>query len=528
MATNTSECRKVSCCGDANLVQFSDLQYSLVSGASYSNSEFTLTVQCPVGYDCTAPDVTVVLPPGVIVVTPPIINTDNPPCSGCDDPFPPSPGSYTYSCGGASITITTDGTGFTQAQIDQLVNFFATCQATQDANVILQPVPVVTPAGSPGLRLWNTEQTCTVECPEGSTGDPVTVTVPANTLNVIVAQSATPLAKYLAQQQINTDAYNQACDEATAALDCTTPVVCPQFLADYSTPFALPVASSAVYVEATDRIWVGAQTNGIYVIDPADGTVEANPVPGSTAEMVAVASAGRVFARDLVAVAFQAYNEATFALEGSIVPAPGISSLLPVQDTTNNYVYIQNGATNGEVLVYDATTLALVSTTTVLDASAWGCPAYHPASNRLYVGVEDVGVQIFNPLTGALTGTIAYAVGNFFYGAVYSPEADRIVIGVYDGVNDQIHFINPNTNTVADTLIISGGLVSQNFSMFRSPQTGAIIAGSAAIVIDPVLVSVVCELVSIALSGGNIGFAASNETVWFPAPADNETKVYTQ
>lgn len=160
--SDTATCRRVVCCG-VNGVQFNDFIYSLVLGESYTNPELSYTINCPPGYDCTADSVVVVIPPGTIKFTPTVLDP-NPPNSGSGDPWNPISGTYNFDCGSETLTIRTDGTGFTNDQIDQIINFLAQCQANKDGYDELLPTPIFTPSGAPGIRLWNTEQSCTATC----------------------------------------------------------------------------------------------------------------------------------------------------------------------------------------------------------------------------------------------------------------------------------------------------------------------------------------------------------------------------
>lgn len=240
-ATSIGDCRRVSCC-NATGEQFSDFTYSLVSGQTYTNNEFTLIVPCPRGYDCTADSVTIVLPPGRVKFTPTTIS-GNPPKAG--DPWDPLSGTYEFNCGNQVLTITATG-AFTQAQIDAIVDFLSRCQANQDAIAELQPKPVFTPSGKPGIRLWNTEQSYTAECPEGETGDPVTVTIPAKTHSSIILATSTPLQQYLAQQALDQFTLAEATAQAEAALDCQPAAQCPELKSTFL-PFSPSRTSAAVY-----------------------------------------------------------------------------------------------------------------------------------------------------------------------------------------------------------------------------------------------------------------------------------------
>lgn len=223
-----SECRRVACCGE-NGVQFNDFVYNLVNGETYTNSEQTFTIACPEGYDCSAPSITITLPPGTIKYTPTIFN-GNPPPSGSGNPWDPQSGTYEFTCGSETLTIIAEG-AFTNDQINSIIAFLSQCQATQDGYNGpggLNPVPIFTPSGQPGIRLWNNEQTYTAECPEGETGDPVTVTIPANTNSSVIAASSTPLERYLAQQALDAETMLEAAAQAESELECNPAAQCPE------------------------------------------------------------------------------------------------------------------------------------------------------------------------------------------------------------------------------------------------------------------------------------------------------------
>lgn len=261
-------CRRVSCCNSESGVEFSPFTYNLVNGGSYTNSETTFIIPCPVGYDCTGDSVTITLPPGTIRFNPADLDP-NPPPSGGGGPWNPAAGKYTFNCGDETLTITTTGSGFTQAQLDQIIAFLAQCQANQDGNAILNPVPVLTPIGEPGLRLWNTEQTCIVNCTQGEGS--ATATVAANTISSVVAQSATPLAKYLAQQTLNASAYNAACTQAQAELVCT----CADYSCTLAGSFAANFSTGCIYAASSDTVFVQQDSAVILVVNPDTLDVDA-------------------------------------------------------------------------------------------------------------------------------------------------------------------------------------------------------------------------------------------------------------
>lgn len=132
------DCRRISCC-DASEGNFSAFTYSLVSGFSYNNEEMTITVDCPPGFNCSGPTITIPIPPGGINFIPVDIDP-NPPGPG--NPNLPEAGTYTFNCGANTLVITlAPGENFSAAQITQILNFLASCQAIPEIVTGLQPTP---------------------------------------------------------------------------------------------------------------------------------------------------------------------------------------------------------------------------------------------------------------------------------------------------------------------------------------------------------------------------------------------------
>lgn len=131
------DCRQISCCSgsDGNFIPYT---YSLVSGQSYVNDEMTFTIPCPPGYNCTGPTITITIPPGNIKYTPVDFDPGDPPIVG--DPWNPGPGTYTFNCGAETLVVVVTTT-FTAAQITQIINFLASCQAVVIGKNNLQPTP---------------------------------------------------------------------------------------------------------------------------------------------------------------------------------------------------------------------------------------------------------------------------------------------------------------------------------------------------------------------------------------------------
>lgn len=383
---STSDCRRVSCCGE-NGVEFSAFQYSLVLGETYQNPEFTLVYPCPEGYDCTAPSVTIVIPPGTIKFTPTTINP-NPPKT--NDPWNPASGTYTFECGSQTLTITTDGLGFTEAQITQIVNFLANCQAEQDAITQLEPNPITTPNGQPGIRLWNTEQSCTATCPEGETGDPVTVTVPANTNSTVIVATSTPLERYLAQQELNNAALAEACADAAEELVCAGPE-CPQILDSVAA-----VTSGCIqcaYDPVNDWVFVSNSNNQTVVkINASD-----NSILGTTASFG--------------------------AFVGGIVYVPG-----PTTIDANPALLVATGA--AELYHVDPVTMTATLLTALAD-DAITAIEYASAADKVFIPISlpTGGMDVYTVSSGALAHingtTIPLSVTyNSALGEIYTTNFD--------------------------------------------------------------------------------------------------------
>ena len=282
---------------------------------------------------------------------------------------------------------------------------------------------------------------------------------------------------------------------------------------------------AAVYIAATDRVWVARSGSGLNILNPSTGAVLSNPVPGQVDQLVTVPLSARVFYRDLAANEVRSADCVTGA-DDALLVAGGI--VMPVYDETNPYVYVETSA--GELAIYNSNTLALVSTTATLSAVNFGCPAYVPANNRVYVGVDGVGVRVYNPLTGALVTTIAYGAAYLFYGAVWSPEAARVVLVAYNGTADEAIFIDPTSNLVTDTLALPTSVSDTKNSTFRSLNTGAVyaISGGDPAVINPLTPEVVCSISMVGTIPKNLAFATSNETVWFADAFETRVERFTE
>lgn len=132
------DCRKISCCG-SEAGNFSSFVYSLVSGASYSNEETTFVVDCPPQMNCSGPTITIVIPPGVINFQP---EDQDPNPKPPGDPTDPEPGIYRFNCGTNTLVITLGpGQVFSGAQIIQIINFLASCNADDQVDDLLRPIP---------------------------------------------------------------------------------------------------------------------------------------------------------------------------------------------------------------------------------------------------------------------------------------------------------------------------------------------------------------------------------------------------
>ena len=131
-------CRQITCCTEAQ-GNFSAFTFSLVNGRAITNEEIVFIVPCPPKFRCIGPTITITIPAGNLRYTPVDFDPGDPPIVG--EPWNPAPGTYDFTCGDQTLTVTTSG-AFTPAQITQIINFLASCEATRQGISRLNPVPV--------------------------------------------------------------------------------------------------------------------------------------------------------------------------------------------------------------------------------------------------------------------------------------------------------------------------------------------------------------------------------------------------
>lgn len=483
---STETCRRVSCC-NVNGVEFSPFQYSLVNGTTYTNDEMTFTIHCPSGYDCTADSVVVVIPPGTIKFTPTQIDP-NPPRSGSDDPWNPAPGVYDFNCGSETLTIRTDGTGFTNDQINQIITFLAQCQANKDGYDELLPTPIFTPSGAPGIRLWNTEQTCTATCPEGETGDPVTVTIPANTNSVIVAAAASPLEKYLAQQTLNNAAYNQACAQAEEGLSCAAPA-CPELLDTIS--IGGGVCIQAAHDPVGNTVFISNFTSSaIYQIDPVGNTVLASvPMPSNPCGIVYVPGPTTVSSDPALIVSTFNGNLYHIDISTLTVTLLGVLTASTLSATAYSFlsdkVFIPISNPTGGMDVYTVSTgaVAHISGTTVPLALA-----YNPDLNEVYttnfdpVTYPGVSMLAINAAFNTITKQYTMSLPDHFPGGnsiAYASSVGKIFIGGRRAstLENNLFVVNSVTFLEEDVVALPSATINVVPSVHFNPNMSIVLVG---------------------------------------------------
>lgn len=325
-------------------------------------------------------------------------------------------------------------------------------------------------------------------------------------------------------QDLANEAAQDALDEFAAAaiangeLTCVT-AVCPALATTY--PMTTPRA--CVYNPVTDRIWISRNVSGINITNPANGAA-VTVTPGTVDELVYASTPNLVFASFYNGFGYDVHylNAVTGADLGTLAPN---EFLMPVYNATKNHI-CTTGA--GPVYnFYNASSLALDFTISDIPDPAGHCPAYCPTTNKYYIGSDGVGIRVYNGDTGAHETTIVSA--STFYAGVYAPTSDRIVILDNDGVNDRAVFINPNTNTITDTIILAVVPWDPRFSCFIDPTTELIYVvgqGDLADVIDSAAIAYLCQLVNAGNFAINIGFATSNNTVWINRNFPGEVNVF--
>lgn len=215
MSTTTTcpPCDTISCANEGDFAI-----YDLMDASMFRNGIFSFVLNCPTGYTCYSPQ------PRTILIAadslPPIIT--QPP--GTANPLP-------LQIQGCSSVITRQPpNNATAAQIQALVDEMFLEAATQQAacDNLLSPgpgIPAPTLTGAGPVDVTNTAQSFTAECVPPATGDPVTITVPAGTIHITVAD---PTAAHIASVQslINAQALSDATAQAQAALVCTPAFDC--------------------------------------------------------------------------------------------------------------------------------------------------------------------------------------------------------------------------------------------------------------------------------------------------------------
>lgn len=469
MPLNDSICRKVSCC-NAEGVEFSPFIYNVVNGQTYENAEFTLVVPCPEGYDCTAPSVTVILPPGTVRFTPSTLNQNNPPPSGGGDPWNPEPGSYTFTCGDQTLTITVGEEGFTQAQIDAIINFQATCIATQTGNAELEPVPIFTPSGAPGIRLWNAEQSCTETCPEGSTGDPQTVTIPARTNSVVIAASSTPLQRYLAQQTLNNAAMAQACAAAEAALICS----CGDYSCAVANSFDADFSQGCLYAPNSGLVYVQQDSEDILVVNPDTlATVATISLPAGerpsclgyhpTSEKLYVGSVNS----GLDQTWLHTVNPLTNTITASQLLDVAVSLRIFAADTTNDQLFLLAGSPF-RLWFMDVTVGVPVAVLSGVSGTNGLGMAYYELDDALFIA-DSTDLEVYDAVTLGLMSS--YTPANFPVNLAVCPDTNELYSGDHTGQQIEVWDLQAPLATVT-TANFNAPAINSTVTIFVDDEDG--------------------------------------------------------
>lgn len=217
-------CVAISCCPstadvdgvESNGSQFSEFTFSLVNGASITNSETTFTFPCPPGYSCAGDIITIVIPPGLVDFKP----TNGGPGGPGQPPITGEDGIYQFSCNGDTMVITVaSGLGFSAAQLTQIINFLGSCVAEEEKN---KQLPFPNPTGP--LANLNEAQFYGLNCAAQGMVSSFTGTLPGWILFDPVTQGGRFTANPgnfagLTQQAANSAALNALITFVTAEVD---------------------------------------------------------------------------------------------------------------------------------------------------------------------------------------------------------------------------------------------------------------------------------------------------------------------
>lgn len=292
---------------------------------------------------------------------------------------------------------------------------------------------------------------------------------------------------------------------ANGDLTCVPSGSCPSLIANYPTTWV----RGAVYNSTTDRIWVSRNFNGIDIVNPADGS-STTVTPGVIDGLVYASTPNRMFVSFYsLGYTIHYVDPVTGADLGTL--GPGLP--LPMYNATRNHVCTVSFGPSFDF--YDASSLALSFSIIDIPDSFGHCPAYCPTTNKYYIGSDGVGIRVYNGDTGAHEATIA-STSTFFAG-VYAPTSGRIVICDYDGVNYRALFIDPNTDTITNTIILAVVPWDPRYSCYIDPVTEFIYVvgtGNLTDVIDSIGISYLCQITSGGAFNVAMGFASSNNTIW--------------
>jgi len=166
--------------------------------------------------------------------------------------------------------------------------------------------------------------------------------------------------------------------------------------------------------------------------------------------MVFDPSNGELYAIDVNNYAVLAFDGTTFALDATIVVG-GVSSNAQSMtfDSANGDIYVATGSSS--VAVIDGSTNTAVATVPLPQYSASQTVAYDPSNNEIYVGSEGTGlngIAIIDPSSNAVTSTILIS-GSYIIGATYDPANQAVYFTDIDF--DEV-FVVSSTNTLIDTI----------------------------------------------------------------------------
>lgn len=305
-------------------------------------------------------------------------------------------------------------------------------------------------------------------------------------------------------------------------LDVQPTAVCPVFFTNYTTA---PSGDSLVYVPSTNRVWVGLNTLfpniGINAYIPSTGALDfANTASGNVETMVYATTPnvvwGTVFNAGVPQFELHTFNPAN----GNDLGVMDIDAiLLQFYNPTLNHVYSSSSAAGG-LRVYNATSGA--TQYDIVTPSTPGIPAYVPATNQLWLGIDGTGINTYNATTGAFILTIPTDPGLDFYGSVYHAATNQVITAFLDGAQCRIMFLDQDDMTETSINISGDAFFDRRYTMFLSPNTGLIYVqvSSPALGYCVIKPSTRTELCFIAATNSSVGNAFDTilERSWLAAP----------